>query len=416
MNAAQRYNAGRAGSLWLVDDLPLALQASGHPGSEPFARWVEGWQRNHHLTADGKLGPNTWRAMRSELFDPPQADPPAPALDRRVDSRIEAGQVLASGLRLSPHLREEAEAILNVLSGRRDKALAWRVLRAARRDGQIMVANIIRRGGADARELYAHKGRTAEQMRSAYLRWHDWISDSKRHGLGVHWSAGNGDADRLADYLIRRRPGRVSTNIVTGYDGSTVILFPAVADPELGDDRTLFTAHGAHNPGCIGYDFTSPGFLERRGGAWYARNGSRMADEVIDACGVVTLDDLDLRSWSGEPTPECPWIYRKGREGRVWSVRHFLAPTWQQLAMFLVIGRAMSIVYQWTRSDLVVVGHYQRSTTRADPFHYPLRWLRDDILRPSDALHPDGWLARINPEEVDALINEYRRSVVGTGW
>jgi hypothetical protein len=414
---AEQYNARRAGSLWLVDDLPLALQASGEPDSAAFAAWVRGWQRNHGLEADGKLGPRTWGAMRAELFEPDQPEPVPAPVDSRVDTRAEARAVLSAGMRYSPHLRGELEAALDILQGSWSMAAALRVLRAARHDGRIMVADILRKGGKDAEELYQHKARTAADMRRAYSsRWHEWINPDHRHGIGVHWSAGTGDVEKLADYLIRRRPGRVSTNAIIGYDGSTVFPFAAFPDVANGDPECIFTAHGAHNPGCIGLDFTSPGFLERRGGRWYAKGGGPVPDRVIDTCGVVTLEDLELRSWPGKPTAECPWIYRDSKPGKVYSVRHFLAPSWAQLAAFLVVGRALTLVFEWTDRDLVLLGHHQRSASRADVFHYPLRWLRADMLSGVDVLTPDHWLARVNAEKVNGLLNEYRREVRGLGW
>ncbi len=419
--SATRYNRARAGSLWFVDDLPPRLAGAGAPSSEAFAAEVEAFQSSHGLTADGKLGPNTWDTMRAELElgRPDEPEATAPIADVAIDSREEAVARIRSGMALSEHVRSHAGAFVDVLQGDFNRATALKLYRAMRYDGRKVAAQIQREGGEDAVRAYAYKGRTAEQMRRSYSkRWHKWIRDDCRYGMGIHWTAGNGGAYRAARYLLDKKPGRVSSNVFLDYDGSVFIVYPTFVDPEIRDTELLYTAHGAHNPGCFGVDFASPGFLERSGGRWKNKYGGKLRDEVVAACGVITLDDLELRSWEGEPTPAVPWLLRKG-PGRVYSVRHFLAPTWGQLAGLVVLGRIHSKLYGWTEDDLVVVGHYQRSDSRADPFFYPLAWVRAACIGEGlteDLVSPGSWLARCNPADVQALTVEYRKAVRSLGW
>lgn len=420
---ATRYNRARAGSLWLVEDLAPRLRGAGGPGSEAFAAEVEAFQLEHGLEADGKLGPATWQRMRAELRleeAPPVEPDPSPAIcDTAVDTREEAVDRIRSGMKASPHLRAHAGAFVDVLQGDFNRATALELYRAMRNDGRTIAARIQQRGGKDAVRAYARKGRTAEEMRRSYSkRWHKWIRDDYRFGMGIHWTAGNGGAERAARYLLHTKPGRVSSNVFLDYDGSAFIVFPTFIDPEIGDDELLYTAHGAHNPGCFGVDFASPGFLERAGAGWRNKYGGKLRDEVVAACGVVTLEDLELRSWEHEATPAVPWLLRK-EAGRVWSVKHFLAPTWGQLAGLVVLGRIHSKLYGWSEEDLVVVGHYQRSDSRADPFHYPLGWVRAACIGEGlseDLVSPGSWLARCNPADVQLLMEDYRRWARPLGW
>ena len=415
---ATRYNATRAGSLWLVEELPPALRRAGGPGSEAFANEVRVYQSGLSLVVDGKLGPETWKRIEATLDD--QEDEAeiakAPLRDVRVDSRSEALATLAEGLRFSSHLAEMATEFVDVLQGKSvGVEVARALVRAMRRDGQFAVAEILRKGGRDAENAYAYKNRDADAFRKAYSkRWHKWIQADRRYGLGTHWTGGTGSAFKAARYLVAVRPGRVSSNVFIDYDGSVLIVFPTVLDEEIGDDALGFTAHGAHNPACIGTDFTSPGFLERRGGSWRAKGGAKLSPEIVAACGVIRLDDVELRSWPAR-SPVVPWL-RRDSPGRIWSVKDFLAPTWAQMASYIVLGRCHAAIYGWTSADPVVVGHYQRTDSRADPFYFFLRWCREAILDGDDLLDPDSWLARVNPEEVSDLGVEYRRDVAGSGW
>jgi hypothetical protein len=414
--SATRYNASRAGSLWFVDELPARLAGSGDPGSEAFADEVRSIQAELGLTTDGKLGPRTWSLLpRPDTVDESLDRPVVTDRDVRVDTDAEAFERIARGFRFAPHVAELAEDFVDVLNGNVGAERALRLYRAMRHDGRSQIAEMLRKGGKDAETAYAYKARDAEQMRKAYSkRWHKWIDADRRLGMGTHWTGGTGSAYKAARYLCTLRPGRVSSNVFIDYDGSVFIAFATYPDAELGDSN-VFTAHGAHNPATFGVDFTSPGFVERKAGRWQSKSGSKLSDELVAACGIVTLDDLALRSWPATATSSIPWINRK-KPGRVWSVRDFLAPTWEQLASYLVLGRIHAELYQWTAEDFVVVGHHQRSDSRADPFFYPLAWLRESILSGEDVLDPDHWLPKVNAEEVGELLTNYRRDVAGSGW
>lgn len=359
--------------------------------------------------------------MRAELglLDPIEQEPTPAIRDVAVDTREEAFERLRQGMAASPHVRQLAGDFIDVLQGEFSRAQALDLYRAMRNDGRTVAAKIQERGGEDAVQAYAYKGRTAADMRRGYSkRWHKWLRDDRRFGMGVHWTAGTGGAVAAARYLLYRRPGRVSSNVFLDYDGGIFIVFPTFIDTEIGDDELLYTAHGAHNPACFGVDFASPGFLHRSGGQWRNHYGGKMRDEIISACGVVTLDDIELRSWENESTPAVPWLLRK-KPGRVWSVKHFLAPSWEQIAGLVVLGRIHSKLYGWTEEDLVCVGHYQRSSSRADPFYYPLGWVRAACLGEGlfkDLLEPGSWLARCNPVNVQKLTIEYRKWARSLGW
>lgn len=420
--AAIRYNRSRAGSLWLASELPTLLAASGAPDSETFAEAVSAFQHAMGLQGDGKLGPASWEAIRTSLrLDGPEPEPEPPPrapelADVAVDTEEEALARVRAGMALSPHVRELADAYVDVLAGRIDEARARALYRAMRRDGMKVAADVQRRGGKDAELAYAYKGRTAAEMRRSYSkRWHKWLSETKRYGLGVHWTAGTGGAWRAAKYLLATKPGRVSTNAFLDYDGSVFIVYPTVLDSGIEDNELIYTAHGAHNPGCIGVDFASPGMVERSGGGWRGKYGGKLRDDIVAACGVVELD-LEHRKWSGEPTPATPWVNR-GEDGTVWSARYFLAPTWEQIAGLVVMARVHSVLHHWTEADLVVVGHYQRSSSRADPFYYPLGWIRRDALAlEANLVCPSAWLARVNPADVGELVREYRVWAKPLGW
>ena len=417
---AEQYNKARAGSLWLTDELPERLRSAGDPGSAAFADEVRSVQSDLLLTPDGKLGPRTWEALRASYRPATNVDldeiPVLVTCDRRVDSAAEARERIARGFRYCRHLQEIADDVIEILKGNVTIGAARRVYRAMRNDGRLIVAKILAKG-EDAKRAYIYKGRTADQMRRNYSRrWHRWIDNDRRYGMGTHWTAGTGSAYAAADYLLRRKPGRVSSNVFIDYDGSCFIAYPTILDPEIEDHKLIFTAHGAHNPGCFGVDFTSPGFLARGvDGRWRSKYGATLRDEIVEACGVVTLKDRKLKSWTATPTDAVPWICRK-RPGTVYSVDYFLAPSWEQLASYIVLGRVHAALCEWKPDDLVVVGHYQRSDSRADPFYYPLAWIRSSILEADNVLDPAHWLARINPAEVNETLTEYRREVAGSGW
>lgn len=422
MNAATKYNNARASSLWFVEDLPPRIAGAGDPDSQAFADEVAAYQTERGIGADGMLGPRTWALMRAELGmeDPKREPQPLPVLsDVAVDSREEAELRIKVGMNTSAHLKQYAGDYCDVLQGRFSTEQALNIYRSMRHDGRKVAADIQRKGGEDAVRAYAYKGRTAAQMRRNYSkRWHKWLLNDHRSGMGIHWTAGTGSAKTAARYLLHTKPGRVSSNVFIDYDGSCFIVYPTYFDPEIGDTELLYTSHGAHNPGCFGVDFASPGFLERAGGRWRSKSGGRVRDEVIAACGVVTLEDIEHRTWNNAPTEACPWLLRKNR-GRVWSVKHFLAPSWEQLAALCVLGRIHSKLYGWTKQDLVCVGHYQRSDSRADPFFYPLGWIRSACIgdgMDADLLKPGSFLARCNPSDVQQMTIEYREWARPFGW
>ena len=415
----EQYNVAREGSLWFREELPDRL--AQHPTeSKDFSLAVRWFQRSLGLNPDGKLGPRTWAAV-PKVQDYEEQDrqallrPNAPMLDRRIDSEDEARRAVNNSLTLSPHVREEVDAWVSALRGTLTEAQARSLYRAMRADGRTLVAELLRQGGQDAATAYAYKGRTAEEMRRSYAkRWHKYLTE-RRQGMGTHWTGGTGSAVKAAKYLLTTKPGRVSTNVFIDYDGSTVICYPTVVDPDILDDTVLFTAHGAHNPACFGVDFCSPGFLRRKGSQWTTQGGSRVKDSVVAACGVVHLPDIKDRTWAGRHA-SVPWANRSS-QGRVWSIQHFLAPTWLQMASYIVLGRVHAKLLGWTEQDIVVCGHHQRSDSRADPFYYPLRWAREAILSDADMLDAStSWLVLVNPEDAGGLLQSYRAAVRGTAW
>jgi hypothetical protein len=425
MIAASRYNAARSGSLWLLDDLPPRLRAAGSPDSEGFAAEVRIFQASHGLPTDGKLGPVTWALLSAEIdfpeFEQTQ-DPTIFESDHTVDNVDDAFRRVREGFKLSPHLAGLAAFYVDALAGELDPLGARALYQAMRFDGQSVAARIQRgkngRPIADAVRAYQYKGRTAEQMKQSYSsKWHKWIDGSRRSGMGIHWTAGTGGAYQAARYLLYNKPGRVSSNVFIDYDGSCFIVYPTAIDRDIGDDACLFTAHGAHNPGCFGVDFASPGFLERAGSGWRSKAGSRIKTDIISKCGVIELSDLNLKAWKNTPTKSVFWLSRKS-EGRVYSVDYFLAPTWSQMASLVVLGRVHSILNNWTADDIVCCGHYQRSDSRADPFYYPLGWVREACLSKAseNLLAPGSWLSRFNPADVQDITVDYRQWARSLGW
>lgn len=335
-----------------------------------------------------------------------------------VTNADEALSALRGGLSLSPTLRGEAELVVEALRGSLDASGALRLVRAMRTDGRAVLARLVAKRGPKAAASIEAKGRRVEVIRRVYGRsWWTWLTGDRRHGIGTHWTGGVRGLAAAAEFLLVDKSGTVATNAIVDYDGSAVILYPTIVDVEGGDPRLLYTGHGAHNPACFGLDFTGPGFLRPVGDGvrWETLESVPVPPELVSRCGVVHLDEDELRRWPKGPTSSVPWLLRT-RPGSVVSISAFLAPTWAQIASYAALGRAHRILSGWTDADPVVVGHYQRADSRADPFHYPLAWLRAAILDESDLLAAGGWLARVNPAEVSDLLRQYRLEVRGSGW
>ena len=76
---ANRQYAGQLGWAARYSDIVSLLGLSGTPTDQDFAQAVADWQTQNGLTADGKLGPDTWSAVQPKLGLQPSPTPPAPA-------------------------------------------------------------------------------------------------------------------------------------------------------------------------------------------------------------------------------------------------------------------------------------------------------------------------------------------------
>ena len=406
------YNKrAEAAGLWAAADLPPKLAIAYAVSPAAFAAAVAVAQRAAGIVDDGKLGPNTWRKLTPRTQPAPGI--PAP-FGARVDSRVEAIARFDAGLALSPHLKGHSETLADILQGKICNASAQAVYKLARYDGQRFSAAVYARGPKEGARAYKRKGRTAAEMRRSYRKWAKHIDPLRRGGMGVHWTGGRRDVDAALRYLLTK-PGKVSSNVGISHDGSPLIVFPTLPEA-LSDlpEPLLFTAHGAHNPACFGVDLPSPGWIYNHGGHWGTRSGALIAPEIIAACGVVHLPDASQRAWLAGKSDAVPWGYRK-KPGKVYA-KHFLAPSWESLAMLVIIGRIHSHFYKWTNADVVTCGHYQRTDSRADHFIAPLKWVREACLTFDNLLKPSAWLARWNPSEVSQATQGYRNEVVGTCW
>ena len=425
LSSAQTYNRNMAAAGLWAPAAVVRLIGEHDASSEAFARRVAGWQAEHTddrgrpLAVDGKLGPGTWRAMRPNLGTK-AAPTDAQALpDRvpegRVDTSGEALRRLRAGL--SQCSEVVAEDVLAVLQGDCDRELALRVYRGLRMAGKRLLEKHYW-ATQRARKVanYEAKCRRWDVVRKwirlggRWWKWRKHVREDRRAGVGLHWTGSS--LDLLAGMRgLLTSPQITASNVGVGYDGSAAVFFPTFPD---GEDL-VWCAHGAHNPACFGVDLMGACPVERGAGGWLDPYDRRVPDEIVAHAGIIDLADRGLRQMTVGASKEVPWGYRS--KGGSATSRYYLAPTWEQAAMAVVLGRVHAALYGWTEEDVVLCSHHQRADSRTDVFHFPLKWARRDILdHGRNLVAPDAWLARMWAGEVSVLVNEYRREVRGTPW